>query len=103
MRFAAIRVSASEALIEVSDSGPGFPAEHRAHIFEPFHSSARDNGSGLGLAIANDLVHRNGGSIRLAPAEPGDFYCGARFLITLPTLRHPTSRAARLARRPGHD
>ena len=85
IRFAAIRVSASEALIEVSDSGPGFPVEHRAHIFEPFHSSARDNGSGLGLAIANDLVHRNGGSIRLAPAEPGDFYCGARFLITLPT------------------
>ena len=101
MRFAAIRVSASEALIEVSDSGPGFPAEYRAHIFEPFHSSARDNGSGLGLAIANDLVHRNGGSIRLAPAEPGDFYCGARFLITLPTPPTPDEPRRSLPRRGG--
>ena len=85
IRFAAIRTSAAEALIEISDSGPGFPDGKIDHIFEPFHRSTRNGGSGLGLAIAKDLVNRNGGSIRLAPAEPIDFYCGARFLITLPT------------------
>ena len=85
IRFAARRSGANEALIEISDSGPGIPAEHRAHLFEPFRRTTRVGGSGLGLAIAHDLVVRNGGSIRLAPADAQDFYCGARFLITLPT------------------
>jgi signal transduction histidine kinase len=84
IRFAAIRTG-GVALIEVSDSGPGFAPEQTAHIFEPFHLSTREGGSGLGLAIAADLVARNGGSIALAPSQPEDFYRGARFLITLPT------------------
>jgi signal transduction histidine kinase len=84
IRFAAIRTG-GVALIEVSDSGPGFSPQQAAHIFEPFHMSTREGGSGLGLAIAADLVARNGGSITLAPAQPEDFHCGARFLITLPT------------------
>jgi signal transduction histidine kinase len=96
IRFAAIRISDSEALIEVSDSGPGFPRGVEDHMFEPFHGSTRDGGSGLGLAIAGDLVIRNGGAIRLAPREREDFYCGARFLITLPALRGER-RASRLA------
>jgi len=85
VRFAAIRASAHEALIEISDSGPGIPAGLVEHIFEPFHNSTGPGGSGLGLAIAKDLLERNGGAIRLAAAEPEHFYCGARFLITLPT------------------
>ena len=85
IRFAAIRTSGGMALIEVSDSGPGFAPEQSSRIFEPFHLSTREGGSGLGLAIAADLVARNGGSITLAPAQVDDFYCGARFLITLPT------------------
>ena len=85
IRFAAIRTSGGMALIEVSDSGPGFAPEQGSRIFEPFHLSTREGGSGLGLAIAADLVARNGGSITLAAAQVDDFYCGARFLITLPT------------------
>jgi signal transduction histidine kinase len=85
IRFAAIRTSAGLALIEVSDTGRGFAQAQLAHIFEPFHISSRDGGSGLGLAIAADLVARNGGSITLATSQPDDFYCGARFLIALPT------------------
>ena len=84
VRFAAIRTDGT-ALIEISDSGPGFAPEQTSRIFEPFHLSTREGGSGLGLAIAADLVARNGGSIALAAAQPEDFYCGARFLITLPT------------------
>ena len=64
IRFAAIRTSAGLALIEVSDTGPGFTPEQMPHIFEPFHLSSREGGSGLGLAIAADLVARNGGSIQ---------------------------------------
>jgi len=83
IRFAAIRTD-GVALIEISDNGPGFPPEQASRIFEPFHLSTREGGSGLGLSIASDLVARNGGSIELAPSQPDDFYCGARFLITLP-------------------
>jgi signal transduction histidine kinase len=99
IRFAAIRAPGSVALIEISDSGPGFPPEQAQSIFEPFHPSTREGGSGLGLSIAADLVARNGGSITLAPAQIDDFYCGARFLITLPTAEdgHGGHRAARRA------
>jgi signal transduction histidine kinase len=84
IRFAAIRTE-SIALIEISDTGPGFAADLSERIFEPFHKSTSEAGAGLGLAIAADLVARNGGAITLAPAKADDFYCGARFLIKLPT------------------
>jgi signal transduction histidine kinase len=84
IRFAAIRTDGL-ALVEISDTGPGFPPDQYDRIFEPFHKSTSDVGAGLGLAIAADLVTRNGGAITLAPAKAEDFYCGARFLIKLPT------------------
>jgi signal transduction histidine kinase len=84
IRYAATRANGA-ALIEVCDTGPGFPPHLARNIFEPFHLSSREGGSGLGLAIAADLTDRNGGSIALAPRQPDDFYCGARFQITLPT------------------
>jgi signal transduction histidine kinase len=94
IRFAAIRTDGL-ALIEVSDTGPGFPADQSERIFEPFHKSTSEVGAGLGLAIAADLVTRNGGAITLAPAKAEDFYCGARFLIKLPTAEGAARRAAR--------
>ena len=95
IRFAAIRTDGL-ALIEVSDTGPGFPADQSERIFEPFHKSTSEAGAGLGLAIAADLVTRNGGTITLAPAKADDFYCGARFLIKLPTAEGAARKAARV-------
>jgi len=95
IRFAAIRTDGL-ALIEISDTGPGFPADQAERIFEPFHTSTSQAGAGLGLAIAADLVTRNGGAIALAPAKADDFYCGARFLIKLPTPEGAARRAARI-------
>jgi signal transduction histidine kinase len=83
IRYAATRAKGA-ALIEICDTGPGFPPQLARRIFEPFHLSTRQGGSGLGLAIAADLTDRNGGSIALAPRQPDDFYCGARFQITFP-------------------
>jgi signal transduction histidine kinase len=71
-----------EALIEVSDTGPGVPVSARAQLFTPF-SSSRAGGSGLGLVIAADLVHGNGGIIMLAAAENVEGG-GAKFRIVLP-------------------
>jgi signal transduction histidine kinase len=94
IRFAAIRTDGL-ALLEISDTGPGFPPDQNDRIFEPFHKSTSDVGAGLGLAIAADLVTRNGGAIALAPAKADDFYCGARFLIKLPTAENGGRKSAR--------
>jgi len=96
IRFAAIRAEGF-ALIEISDTGPGFPPDQSERIFEPFHMSTSEAGTGLGLAIAADLVARNGGAIALAPSKPEDFYCGARFLIKLPTLERGSRSISRLS------
>jgi signal transduction histidine kinase len=96
IRFAAIRTD-GVGLIEISDTGPGFPSDQKTHIFEPFQKSSSPAGTGLGLSIAADLVERNGGSIELAPQKADDFYCGARFLIKLPTPERAQANALRPA------
>jgi signal transduction histidine kinase len=65
--------------IEVSDTGPGFPAKAREHLFEPFQSTARTGGTGLGLVIAAELVRAHGGEIRLVEGT-----IGATFRLTIP-------------------
>ena len=51
------------AVIEVSDSGDGIPADVLPHIFDRFLKSADSGGTGLGLAIARRLVEAHGGTI----------------------------------------
>ena len=67
------------AMIEVADTGPGFPAKGREHLFEAFQSSNRTGGTGLGLAIAAELIRAHGGSIALVEGT-----IGATFRITIP-------------------
>jgi len=66
-------------IIEVADTGPGFPAGARAHLFEAFQSSTRTGGSGLGLAIAAELVRAHGGEINLVEGT-----IGATFRMRIP-------------------
>jgi two-component system sensor histidine kinase KdpD len=54
--------------VDVSDEGPGIPAEKRAQVFEPFYRlqgkpGERVRGAGLGLAICKGLVEAHGGAI----------------------------------------
>src|SRR5580704_13769845 len=58
-------------VIEVSDTGPGFSEQARAHLFEAFQGSTRTGGTGLGLAIAAELVRGHGGEIRLVEGTIG--------------------------------
>jgi signal transduction histidine kinase len=80
---------APRALLEVSDNGPGVPAELRETVFERFFqveesATRRGGGTGLGLAIAKEFTEIHGGSIRLDEARGG----GARVSVELP-LRPP--------------
>jgi signal transduction histidine kinase len=66
-------------VIEVSDTGPGFPPRAREHLFQAFSGSARPGGTGLGLAIAAELIRAHGGEIRLVEGT-----IGATFHLTIP-------------------
>jgi signal transduction histidine kinase len=66
-------------VIEVSDTGPGFPPRALAHLFEAFQGASRPGGAGLGLAIAAELVRAHGGEIRLI-----DGTIGATVHLTIP-------------------
>jgi len=66
-------------VIEVSDTGPGFSAKARAHLFEAFQGSTRTGGTGLGLAIAAELIRAHGGEIRLVEGT-----IGATLRLTIP-------------------
>jgi signal transduction histidine kinase len=58
------------AWLEVSDTGPGIPAEHRARIFDPFFTSKPD-GTGLGLAVTQQIVLRHHGRIHVESDDRG--------------------------------
>jgi signal transduction histidine kinase len=88
----AVRVSArqerDEAVIEVSDSGDGIPADDLDTVFQRFHrlDTARaraHGGTGLGLTIARAIVTAHGGTLRATSAGPGK---GATFVIRLPAV-----------------
>jgi two-component system, OmpR family, sensor kinase len=82
-----VRVDAqgSEAILEVTDEGPGLDADDAARVFERFYradpSRARDRGgTGLGLAVVAALVEAHGGRVEL-DTSPGS---GATFRVRLP-------------------
>jgi signal transduction histidine kinase len=57
-----------EAVIEVSDDGPGIPETLRDRIYEPFVTD-KEQGAGLGLAIVQRLAQVNGGRVELMLSE----------------------------------
>lgn len=74
-----------EVTITVDDRGPGIAPDQLEAVFKPFMrldaSRSRDTGGvGLGLYIARELVHRQGGRIRLLNRPGG----GLRAEVTLP-------------------
>jgi signal transduction histidine kinase len=67
-------------VLEVTDNGPGVPAEVRERLFQPFTTSNKTSGIGLGLAITADLVKLHNGRI----AFVGGGEVSTTFRVTLP-------------------
>jgi two-component system, OmpR family, sensor kinase len=73
--------------VEVSDDGPGVPADRLPHIFDRFYRAAAPPrpGSGLGLAIVTAIAAAHQGTAEAALNHPH----GLRVTLTLPAGRQP--------------
>jgi signal transduction histidine kinase len=77
-----IRAGEGGAEVEVSDNGPGIPADRLPHIFTPFFSTKDDtDGVGLGLYITRQIIEELGGAIDVNSKEA----IGTAFTVTLPS------------------
>jgi heavy metal sensor kinase len=86
----------TDALITITDTGRGIPAEDLPHIFERFFRHSKTtadrtaSGFGLGLSIVKWIVDSHGGNIE-ASSTPGQ---GTTFTVRLPLMKtdaHSTS------------
>ncbi len=74
-----------EAVMTISDDGPGLPDDQLEAVFEPFRRietsrSRETGGSGLGLAIARTVIRAHGGEVSLRNRQGG----GLIATVTLP-------------------
>ncbi len=60
-------------ILDVGDTGPGIPAEERAHVFDRFYrlAGSAGAGSGLGLAIVKRIAVNHGIEIELTERSNG--------------------------------
>jgi signal transduction histidine kinase len=85
-----VHTEGQEAVVSVSDNGPGIPPEEHNYIFEKFHrldsGDAKETyGYGLGLYLCRRLVETMDGRIWVE-SEPGH---GATFRFALPLVAKP--------------
>jgi signal transduction histidine kinase len=76
------RSQKGRVLIEVSDNGPGIPAEDRSRVVERFvrlEKSRTEPGSGLGLSLVAAVARLHHGELRIEDNAPG-----VRAVIDLP-------------------
>ena len=73
--------------LEVTDSGPGIPADMKDYIFERFVQYGSDGfekgSAGLGLSIVKEIVEAHGGRIFVESANSH----GARFIVEIPAAQ----------------
>jgi signal transduction histidine kinase len=77
--FSSERVAATEVMIAVRDSGPGFDPQHLDRLFDAFYTT-KPHGLGLGLAISRRIIEAHGGRLWATAQTPH----GAVLQFTLP-------------------
>ena len=80
-----LRMTGREAVLAVTDNGPGIPSEHLPRLTERFYrvdtaASKEAGGTGLGLAIVKHIVLRHRGRLEIESSEGH----GSIFRVVLP-------------------
>jgi signal transduction histidine kinase len=69
-----------QAVVEISDNGPGIPQDVLPRLFEPFFTTKEPGkGTGLGLSVSYNIIQKHRGRIEVS-SKPGD----TRFVVHLP-------------------
>ena len=91
------RREGGDAVVEVSDDGPGISPELTEHLFKRFvrgqgpADTSGSGGTGLGLAIVRAVAESHGGSVEAGASPHG----GASFVARLPLAGPGSERASR--------
>lgn len=88
-----MRPGAAEAVLRVTDSGPGVPVDALEKLFEPFYRlddarGRQTGGVGLGLAITERAVRFHGGKVRAFNRDEKGLVVEIR-LPLIPNVRKP--------------
>ncbi|MEU3997627.1 ATP-binding protein [Streptomyces fungicidicus] len=87
------RVTGNQVVVEVTDEGPGVPADLGSRIFE--RAISGHNSTGIGLAVARDLAEADGGRLEMLQAGPPVF---GLFLSRTPPQKSPDDETRRTVR-----
>ncbi|MEY2429351.1 MAG: hypothetical protein QOJ40_2236, partial [Verrucomicrobiota bacterium] len=80
-----VRLTPTEVVTEIEDSGPGIAPEIAGQLFEPFATHGKAHGTGLGLSICKRIIEDHKGWISAANGVgPGAMFS---FGLPLPGLR----------------
>ena len=85
-----LRPQKQTAVLRITDTGSGIPAECQDSIFQPFFrvdkSRSREMGGvGLGLALVREIAVLHGGTVTVEESSG----CGTTFAVTLPLGQMP--------------
>ena len=80
LRVSSEHVAATEVVIAVHDSGPGFDSQSLDRLFDAFYTT-KPHGLGLGLAISRRIIEAHGGRLWATANAPQ----GAVLQFTVPT------------------
>lgn len=85
-----VAADGADAILAVTDEGPGIPADERVRVFEPFYRGDQghvmtSHGTGIGLTVVQRLVQQLAGTIEITGGDPN----GSRFTIRLPLVSAP--------------
>jgi two-component system sensor histidine kinase BaeS len=85
----AVRAEDGDAVLQVTDTGPGIAADELPHAFDRLwrgRGTAGTAGSGIGLAVVRELVTAHGGTVGIDSPAGG----GVTVTLRLPAIRTAT-------------